>query len=321
MNPGYLTKVCISPGADLEKLAEEAGIKFNLTLKSGDRVSAKYCPLFGLGIAIESQNEKAEKWEIALKKTCILLPHLNLAVIVDKRFYNIPQAGKRLRGLGYVPVQRTISSLKSDGGDEFIYHMHESILDAIRSKKHPGKKAVDSRLTEIICNVSSNISPTLFTFGTFVPCVENDYDREEFHDRSPVLQFYRLRPREVEQKMEEICSDLPISRAVGLTSKVLKVGNEMHIPMIDFECDLDIVRSIVQKQNLQGAIVASGNSYHFYGFKLLSHEQNINFLNSLKPIGGVDAGWVYYQLKRGYSNLRITPAFGKFSQPCFVENI
>lgn len=321
MNRIDLTQVCTYPGADMKKLIKETEYKFNQTLDSGERVSAKYTFPFGFGISIEPQNEKMEAWELALKNACFLLPHLNLAVIVDKRFYNIPQAGKRLRELGYVPVKRTIPSLKNDGGDEFIEHMHESILDAIRAGNHPGKKSVDPRLTEIVSNISHHLHPRLLTFGTFIPGVKNGYDEDEFHDNSPVLQFYRSNPRRVEQKMEEICLNLHKSRAVGLTSNILKGDDEMHIPMIDFECNMEKARSIAQKIGMPGAIIASGNSYHFYGFSLLSHEKNVNFLNSIKNLDGVDTGWTYYQLKRGYSNLRITPALGKFSQPCFVENI
>lgn len=318
------THVCIFPGINLEKEVKRVSEKFNLKLDSGEDVSVDFNFLFGLVIKMTLPEMKRGTWEYAIKsQVCVLLPHMKTAVIRDKKFYRISKARKKLKELDYVCVQRTLPSLKDNDSEEWLSRTEESILLAIRAKNHPGKKSVDPRIIRIVYELSSQTSLQSLTFGTFWPGVENDYGGGDiFHDNSPVLQFYRIKPRKVERELEMICTGLSPSIAIGLTSKVLRRNEEMHIPMIDFETrDLEVARSIVKKQNMRGTIIASGNSYHFYGFNFLNHQENVNFLDSLKDLKGVDNGWVNYQLKRGYSNLRVTPALDKFSQPCFIEKI
>ena len=335
MNGRLLTNVCVPHDLNWEEEIEKAKKQFDFRPNPFEKVSADINFTFGLVIRdgpVEKEAEMRPKndWDYFYRShVCILMPHLNTAVIINKKFYEIPHARKKLIELNYVPVQRTIHMADHPkyGGldsDKWIDDVKRSILSAIRSEKYSGKKSVDSRLVKIVNELSDKINVKAFTFGTFKPGVAqgDSYSLEnEFHDRSPVLQFYRINPRETEYEIGKIQRGLSPLIAIGLTSEVLTRHGERHIPMIDFDCNFEEAVSIAQKQKMDGAIVASGKSYHFYGFDLLKQQENIDFLNSLKEQHGVDHGWVGYQLKRGYSNLRITPALGKFYQPCFIKNV
>jgi len=128
----------------------------------------------------------------------------------------------------------------------------------------------------------------------------------------------------LENKLEELCKDLPLTRAIGLASKVKIEDEEKHIPMIDFGCDYRHLNAALNsnfngKIKMPGMIVASGNSFHFYGFELLNQNKWVEFMELIKNIPEVDKNWPDLQLKQGFSMLRITPSRRKLTQPCFLD--
>jgi len=158
--------------------------------------------------------------------------------------------------------------------------------------------------------------------------------------------------------LEKICKGLPLSRAVAISSRVETADGIKHIPMLDFESkdaysyrrvktgtdvdwfmdvnykahncfwerpipNIDEIEKYVQTLNIPGMLVNSGQSCHWYGFKLLDGNEWKSFTESLKKTSRLDTHpickyWPNFQLAKGFSLLRLTPAIGKLYQPCLI---
>lgn len=101
--------------------------------------------------------------------------------------------------------------------------------------------------------------------------------------------------------------------AIGICSAVKMRQSVFHISMIDFHCDIsadclarikDFLIFIGQKE---GAILESGRSYHYYGMKLLTIEQWIEFMGKCL-LFCTYAGQRYlgHSLINGFCTLRIS---------------
>lgn len=104
-----------------------------------------------------------------------------------------------------------------------------------------------------------------------------------------------------------------INRRLAISSEVtLESGTTMHIPMIDFHIPMtepfsdiltDIVRLLGQEE---GFFLASGESYHFYGLKLMTRDELLNFLaRALRFTPIIDRAWISHQLEERRCALRI----------------
>ena len=101
--------------------------------------------------------------------------------------------------------------------------------------------------------------------------------------------------------------------AIGVCSSVNMRQNFFHIPMIDFHCDVSDVNLARLKDFLlyigqkEGAILESGRSYHYYGIKLLTVEQWVEFMGKCLLLC-TDAGQRYigHSLMDGFCTLRIS---------------
>lgn len=105
----------------------------------------------------------------------------------------------------------------------------------------------------------------------------------------------------------------------------VKEGVNMHICMIDFNIPFStngtyVITQLLKTLKIQGYLLCSGKSYHFYGKRLMLEEEYIQFLVKLiflSPI--IDKNWIAHQLLRSQSFLRITKKYGHF--PYLVETI
>lgn len=127
---------------------------------------------------------------------------------------------------------------------------------------------------------------------------------------------------------EKIKSVSSLSSEAFALSSVCKIsdGSEKYIPLMDFRVspskeNLVKVMALVKAIGVSGAILKSGKSYHFFGFELLSKDENISFLGKcvlLAPI--TDARYIGHRLIDGSSDLRITTSEAKSFLP-IVEGI
>jgi len=108
--------------------------------------------------------------------------------------------------------------------------------------------------------------------------------------------------------------ELHRDKYLAISSRVECKGNKiMHIPLLDFRCPVDnyyleLVTDILININIcPGYILVSGNSYQFYGLKLISQSELVNFLAiALHYSPVVDKSFIAHHLRDLYCSLRLT---------------
>lgn len=86
------------------------------------------------------------------------------------------------------------------------------------------------------------------------------------------------------EDLQRLKSDLKDDQVLAACS-ICKTasGDEVHIPMMDFACDisvgnLELIKFLLGKMGLAGAILESGKSYHYYGFDVVSGEEWLSMM-------------------------------------------
>lgn len=96
-----------------------------------------------------------------------------------------------------------------------------------------------------------------------------------------------------------------------LSQVVMADGAIFHLPMLDFRVpssieNLPTVRSVLHQLGVNGVVLSSGRSYHFYGTKLiLPDELRIFLARALFFTPLIDYRWIAHQLVEGRCALRI----------------
>ena len=100
----------------------------------------------------------------------------------------------------------------------------------------------------------------------------------------------------------------------------------MHIPMLDFQCEpsapfLDLVCfAIAELGEADGAVLNSGKSFHYYGFRPMDPTGWATFLGKallLAPL--VDARQIAHRTREGQGVLRISRSAAKPHVPDLVQ--
>lgn len=115
---------------------------------------------------------------------------------------------------------------------------------------------------------------------------------------------------------------------LGLTSRVkLANGRIMHIPMIDFRCPCSeqnfskVVKTLSVLGESRGFLLKSGNSYHYYGIKLLDEKRWRKFMKRCQGESIIGHDWPLFQLQDGFSILRISTSSAKPHPPKIIAKI
>ncbi len=116
-----------------------------------------------------------------------------------------------------------------------------------------------------------------------------------------------------EETLRAMAARVSPGRMLALSSAVdMRDGSMLHIPMLDFHGlhfpeHLAVAREIIAQLAIEGVLLSSGKSFHFYGEALLPAERLIAFLaRALLFAPLVDHRWVAHQLLEGASALRIS---------------
>lgn len=105
----------------------------------------------------------------------------------------------------------------------------------------------------------------------------------------------------------------------AITSLVKSKDNKKkHIPMLDFHVAYSpratlVVKKVIELLQINGTILKSGKSYHFYGHELMDTQQLMVFLgNALLFAPITDRSWIAHQLIEQCCTLRISarPEYG-----------
>jgi hypothetical protein len=134
------------------------------------------------------------------------------------------------------------------------------------------------------------------------------------YHRSPDEGLRHLDLKDVtEETLRKLASRTAPRHMLALSSAIeMRGGARKHIPMLDFGIQssssaLRVVLAVIGQLGLDGAVLNSGSSFHFYGNKLLSDDELTRFLGRAllySPI--VDRRWIAHQLIEGGCALRIS---------------
>jgi hypothetical protein len=132
-------------------------------------------------------------------------------------------------------------------------------------------------------------------------------------------------PREsvVSSTFERYAARLQPDEALAVMSEVkLADGTWAHLPMADFAChdtDADLRKVLTAIRALgykSGVVVRSGESFHFYGFQILSETEWLASLGRfllLAPI--IDVRYIAHRIIDRVCTLRVCAGGGKSSEP------
>lgn len=103
-------------------------------------------------------------------------------------------------------------------------------------------------------------------------------------------------------------------RVLAVTSKVktFSLKELLHIPMMDFSCEisaanLERIQAFLKGIGQAGLILETGRSYHFYGTGLLTKDEHSLFIGKcLLFTGYTDSRYIGHQLIDGLTALRIS---------------
>jgi len=148
------------------------------------------------------------------------------------------------------------------------------------------------------------------------------------HERSPDERTISMETSRLSvSAVESLRNELKDGAALAFSSRVkLYNGNEAQIPLMDFRCEPSETNSRIVRRALgamgqnAGLLAESGRSYHFYGFRLQSTSEWVEFLAMamlFSPI--VDVRYVAHRLADGACRLRISSGLGKSSIPLVCD--
>lgn len=275
---------------------------------------------------------------------------------------------REIEGSAYFPTY-PFADLGEDGlfdYSPFCYPQY-SLQDVLyHTRKSKPFKAFDERAMEILNTLIDSLPKgreLLFTFALYKIYTnffseEDEYMNEHQEVKLGIKKFIHMKGKDISQeRLEEICKQLPPSWALGIKSTIVHKGKRYHIPMIDFTesyqidnltIEQDYVHIITELRNdsirykrynkiqvlepgtdllalheslryadleMDGMIVESGNSLHFYGLRLLTPAQWRKFMILCSDFHFVDRGFFDIQFRSRSTLLRLTPSLEKLTQP------
>jgi hypothetical protein len=134
------------------------------------------------------------------------------------------------------------------------------------------------------------------------------------HSPKPAESAYRVSSTQIaSQGIGKLTDQIGDDHILAICSRVtVTSGEEFHIPMLDFLCPcsesnrLSIFRMLREIGECSGAIVESGRSYHYYGFRLLTRDDWVRFLaRALMFAPFSDPRYIAHRLLDGQCRLRI----------------
>ena len=137
------------------------------------------------------------------------------------------------------------------------------------------------------------------------------YHQDPSDDHSEFVSVDRALPDTVTRLASEVVG----KAALAIDSRVRLPNDEIkYIPMLDFSVKSEMhggsstARTCVEALGEPGWLVSSGRSFHFYGSRLVSATEQLDFWAKallLTPI--VDERWIAHQIRGGRAALRISP--------------
>jgi hypothetical protein len=158
---------------------------------------------------------------------------------------------------------------------------------------------------------------------------EELYAAASFHLPMSSVQTFEIPVRSLDrQSLRDRTINLKPGTILTISSKIKSGdGSIMHIPMLDFriassDASLPSAKAAIRQLGLDGWILNSGQSYHFYGARMLSVEEFHQFLYKalfFTPI--IDYRWIAHQLIEDAAALRISAGSDVQTTPSLVSTV
>lgn len=160
-----------------------------------------------------------------------------------------------------------------------------------------------------------------------VPIPEQILSATELHQRLNDASKMKLDREDCDAyTIRRLGKDVPNEHMLAILSRVTTSdGKHAHIPMIDFRSMPSTIAvanatSIVQRLGIDGFLLDSGNSYHFYGQDAVTEEELYSYLaRALLYMPIVDHRWVAHQLIERQCALRVSPRTTSDACPNLVQ--
>ncbi|MDD3481130.1 MAG: hypothetical protein PHW75_02825 [Patescibacteria group bacterium] len=173
-----------------------------------------------------------------------------------------------------------------------------------------GKSAVD-----VVNYLLKNHKIKKFCYRAYIKKTEDQFDKSiEGHNLDNLSELFSKVKREDERYL------------ISFQSCVLTQEGYHHFPMIDFSNfiinDLsidDVERVLKDLGESNGYILDSGRCYHYYGNRLLTDDEWINFMKQCSKHPEIGERYISHQLRRGMASLRITTDNSKPKLPTVVK--
>lgn len=132
------------------------------------------------------------------------------------------------------------------------------------------------------------------------------------------------------QKLREIAAGVDECRIITLSSRVTIRSSQSpaHLQMLDFrirpsEENERLAAEILKRVGAEGILLNSGNSYHFYGYRLMPSDAELSgFLGRASLFAPfVDQRWIAHQMIEGACALRISSGKSFARPPIFTRHI
>lgn len=173
------------------------------------------------------------------------------------------------------------------------------------------------RASKVFCGIANRWSINKFAVTSYNPnFTYKDDPQQQIHwqeGKPTERELYRLSQQ---LRVGDVYilegETIDLRNVMGVCSIVEASGQKYHVPMLDFCIEvnphaLQVIRESVLLP--RGIFLKSGNSYHYYGYKLMSEEQWIMWMSNLSEGGQLHSiiDWQYldYSLDRGYAALRL----------------
>jgi hypothetical protein len=128
-------------------------------------------------------------------------------------------------------------------------------------------------------------------------------------------------------RLREITDGVDERHIVALSSRVMTGSSQpsAHLQILDFrirpsEENERLARDILKRVGVEGILLNSGNSYHFYGHRIMSSDAEMSgFLGKASLFAPfVDQRWIAHQMIEGACALRISRGKSFSRPPVFV---
>lgn len=231
-----------------------------------------------------------------------------------------------------VPLENLLEfmmSLVLDEGVEFIYYPEPE-----KTKKTLGRR----KNREKWMATEPGYDPTRFKAGERIIDIVSLYDVGDIkmdlrHANQDEAQWLQVIQEEAESMSKDLAKKPYLAGLVSrLITRIQDDKGEVHIvvkhiPMIDFECPINkenkvkILNLISELGQKDGFLLESGQSYHFYGAKLLEEMEWKKFNEKLAKNELIGQTWPKLQVEDGFSVLRITTSPLKPTMPKVIALI